>query len=76
MFVGRGRSSGRWLGVRMAAFGAGALLALTGMALGRDWIVGAAGLVLLAGILLGLVARRLDERAVRRGSDGDRPGNG
>ncbi len=71
MFVRRGETTGRWLGARMSAFSLGAVLALLGMALGRDWLVVVAGVVLLAGVLLGLAARRLDQRAAPTPSDDD-----
>ena len=66
MFFRRGVGAGRWLEARIALFAVGALLALVGMGLRNDWVIGTAGVILAAGILLGLVARRADRKAERR----------
>ena len=53
MFFRRGVSrDDRWLQAKLWLFGVGALVALVGMALEIDWLIGAAGVILLAGILL------------------------
>ena len=52
MFFRRGMSAGRWLQAKMWLFSVGALLALIGMSLKNDWVIGAAGVVLLAGFML------------------------
>jgi hypothetical protein len=46
-----------WLQVKLWIFTVGALLALLGMILQNDWLVGAAGVVLGAGVLLRFVGR-------------------
>ena len=66
MFFRRGVSADGWLQVKLWLFGLGALLALIGMALENDWVIGAAGLVLLAG----LAVRFLPDR------DGEDEGGG
>jgi hypothetical protein len=59
MFFRRGVSDtdDRWLQVRLWLFGVGAVLALLGMGLQNDWLIGAAGLVLAGGILLRFTPR-------------------
>lgn len=53
MFFRRGLSDGDgWLNVKLAVFSIGAMLALFGMGFRNNWLMGAAGLVLLAGIAL------------------------
>ena len=52
MFFRRGVSDDGWLQLKLWLFSIGALLALVGMFLENDWVVGAAGVVLLAGFLL------------------------
>lgn len=66
MFFRRGVSDSdeRWLAARMRIFGVGAVLALLGIGLQNDWLVGAAGLVLAGGILL---------RFLPGDGDGDEP---
>lgn len=45
----------------MWIFGVGAVLALLGMGLSNDWVVGAAALILFGGVLLGLLdGRRIE----------------
>lgn len=59
MFVRRDRTgSDRWLFARLAAFGAGAALALTGMALRSELLVNIAIGVLVLGFLLRFLGRR------------------
>lgn len=45
----------------MWIFGVGAVLALLGMGLHNDWLIGAAAVVLASGILLGLLERQRGE---------------
>jgi hypothetical protein len=47
-----------WLQAKLWIFTIGALLALLGMILQSDWLVGAAGVVLGAGVLLRFIGRR------------------
>ncbi|NIP83236.1 MAG: hypothetical protein GWM90_30020 [Gemmatimonadetes bacterium] len=47
-----------FLGPKLWLFGIGALLALVGMALENDWLIGAAALFLAGGILLRLLGGR------------------
>lgn len=54
MFFRRDRSDDDWLQIKMGIFAVGAVLALLGMGLGNDWLVGAAALVLLSGVALRL----------------------
>ncbi|MFW5947835.1 MAG: hypothetical protein ACOCUW_05025 [Gemmatimonadota bacterium] len=59
MFFRRGvAEDDRWLWPKLWLFGVGALLALLGMAFRNDWLVGAAAVCLLAGVLLRFVKRR------------------
>lgn len=58
MFFRRGISNDGWLQVKLWIFSIGAILALLGMGFRNDWIMGAAGLVLLAGVLLRFVDRK------------------
>lgn len=67
MFFRRGISHDEWLQVKLWLFGTGAILALLGMALHNDWLMGLAGLVLAAGILL---------RFLNRDDSGDLPERG
>lgn len=62
MFFRRGvADDDPWLGPKLWIFGIGALLALLGMALENDWLIGAAGVVLAAGIGLRFLRRRSEE---------------
>lgn len=70
MFFRRGVRNDRWLGAKMALFTAGALLAVAGMSLRRDWLIGLAAIVLAAGILLRVIAPRSSDDA----DPVDRPG--
>lgn len=64
MFFRRGvADDDPWLQAKLWIFTAGALLALAGMLLENDWLMGAAGIVLLAGVLLRFVKRPDDETA-------------
>ena len=65
MFFRRGVSDDGWLQVKLWLFSIGALLALVGMFLQNDWVIGGAGLVLLAGFALRF--------ASAPGPDGDSP---
>ena len=59
MFFRRGVSEDdRFLEAKLWIFSAGAILALVGMGLQNDWLIGAAGLLLAAGIALRLWSRR------------------
>lgn len=63
MFFRRGVADNeQWLQAKLWLFSTGALLALLGMLLENDWLIGAAGVVLLAGLLL---------RFFRRPGDGE-----
>lgn len=58
MFFRRGvADDDPWLDVKMWIFGVGAILALLGMGLQSDWLIGAAGIVLAAGVVLRFVRR-------------------
>lgn len=58
MFFRRGvADDDPWLQAKLWLFSIGALLALLGMFLENDWLIGAAGVVLLAGLLLRFVKR-------------------
>ena len=61
MFFRRGVSDDGWLQVKLWLFSIGALLALVGMFLENDWVIGGAGLVLLAGFALRFLPRRVDD---------------
>ncbi|HUG39005.1 MAG TPA: hypothetical protein VMM12_00885 [Longimicrobiales bacterium] len=50
MFFRRDARDDAWLPAKVALFTVGALLAVAGMALGNDWVIGGAALVLAAGI--------------------------
>ncbi|MEJ2503349.1 MAG: hypothetical protein P8177_08560 [Gemmatimonadota bacterium] len=53
MFFRRGVSENdRFLQAKLWIFGAGAIVALIGMGLQNDWLIGIAGLILAAGIAL------------------------
>lgn len=58
------------LAEKIAIFTVGALLALLGMAIGNDWVVGAAALVLVAGIVIRFAPGRApsDDERGRPGS--------
>lgn len=59
MFFRRGgREEDDRLSEKIAIFTVGALLALLGMVLGNDWIVGVAALVLAAGVVIRFASRR------------------
>lgn len=58
MFFRRGVSDDQWLQAKLWIFSVGAILALLGMSLRNDWIIGLAGLVLAAGVLLRFVDRK------------------
>jgi hypothetical protein len=47
-----------WVTEKIWIFTSGALLAMVGMFLDNRWLMGAAGLLLLAGVLLRFVPRR------------------
>lgn len=56
MFFRRGvAEDDPWLQAKLWLFSIGALLALLGMGLENDWLMGAAGVVLLAGLVLRFV---------------------
>lgn len=59
MFFRRGVSDtdDHWLQVKLWLFGIGAVLALLGMGFQNDWLIGAAGLVLAAGVALRFIRR-------------------
>lgn len=58
MFFRRGvADDGRWLQAKLWIFSIGALLALVGMFLENDWVIGGAGLVLATGLLLRFLDR-------------------
>lgn len=57
MFFRRGTSHGQWLQAKIWTFSVGAVVALVGMALQNDWIIGLAALILAAGIALRLLDR-------------------
>ncbi len=57
MFFRRGTSHGPWLQARIWSFTAGALVALVGMVLQNDWIIGLAALILAAGFALRFIDR-------------------
>ncbi|MFP4623344.1 MAG: hypothetical protein ACOC3J_01965 [Gemmatimonadota bacterium] len=68
MFFRRGLSGpDPWLDIKLWIFSIGAILALLGMGFREEWLIGAAAVVLLAGLAL---------RFVRRGDgeNGDRTG--
>lgn len=50
-----------WLQVKLWIFSIGAILALLGMGFHNDWLLGAGGIVLLAGVLLRFVDRKPGE---------------
>lgn len=59
MFFRRGVSDDdQWLQAKLWIFTVGALLALLGMGLRNDWLMGAAGLVLAIGVVLRFVSRK------------------
>ena len=71
MFFRRGvAEDDRWLELKMWLFSIGALLALLGMLLENDWVMGAAGVVLLAGFLLRFAG---GSDAEERGDSDDAP---
>jgi hypothetical protein len=47
-----------WLTAKVVVFTLGAALALVGMATGTDWLVGAAAVVLVAGVALRFASSR------------------
>lgn len=51
----RSRGPDPWLALKMALFVAGALFAMTGVALGRSWLIDVALGLLAAGLLLRLL---------------------
>ena len=61
MFFRRGLRDDGWLEAKIVLFGAGALLAVVGMSLANDWILGAAGLLLAAGVVLRFIPSRGDD---------------
>jgi len=64
MFFRRGVSDDDdpWLQAKLWIFTTGALLALLGMGLRNDWLMGAAGLVLGIGVVLRFVRRNDGKR--------------
>jgi hypothetical protein len=69
MFFRRGVSGDDdpWVTEKIWVFTVGALVAMVGMLLDNNWLMGAAALLLLAGVVL---------RFVPRGRDGDGEGSG
>ena len=62
MFFRRGvADDDPWLRPKLWLFSIGAILALLGMGLENDWLIGAAALVLLAGLLLRFLKPRQDD---------------
>ena len=62
MFFRRGvADDDPWLDVKLWVFSVGALLALLGMGLQKAWLIGVAGIVLGAGVLLRFVRRGTPE---------------
>lgn len=61
MFFRRGLGDDRWLQAKLWIFTIGALLALLGMGLQNNWLMGLAGLVLAGGVLLRFLGRRQRE---------------
>ena len=57
MFFRRGDTYDDRLPAKIASFTVGALLAIVGMILQNDWVVGAAAVVLAAGILIRFAPR-------------------
>lgn len=63
MFFRRGVRADRWLHAKITLFSVGALVAVVGMAMRNDWVIGVAGLILAAGVLLRFVPRRDADQA-------------
>lgn len=73
MFFRRGVSDDDpWLQVKLWLFTIGAMLALLGMGLQNDWLIGAAGIVLAGGLVLRFVGRN-GEGEGGHGRDGEGP---
>jgi hypothetical protein len=71
VFFRRGVSEDdRFLQAKLWIFSTGAILALVGMGLQNDWLIGVAGLILAAGIVLRLVGRRKEDTAAEGDGDG------
>lgn len=70
MFFRRGVRDDGHLPTKIALFTVGALIALVGMALRNDWVIGLAGIVLAAGFLLRFIPGGDD------GSDAEGPDHG
>jgi hypothetical protein len=60
-----------WLQAKLWIFSIGALLALLGMGLENGWLIGAAGIMLAAGLLLRFVKRPGLDSEADRGADPD-----
>ena len=70
---GLGDAPDPWLTAKLWLFGVGALLALLGMTLANDWLIGAAAVALLAGLVLRFVPRGAgDEAGDETGDEADR----
>ena len=73
MRAGGGRRGGaRFLEARVALFLTGAVVWLTGIVLQIELLTGAAIVILLAALVLGLIARRMAERE-REGEETEGP---
>jgi hypothetical protein len=62
-----------WLQAKLWLFTVGALLALAGMLLENQWLIGAAALVLAIGIVLRFIPRTDGERDEVDSTDGPTP---
>lgn len=71
MFFRRGvADDDPWLRAKLWIFSIGALVALAGMLLENDWVIGVAGIILAAGIVLRFVKRPDGEGDGRGATDG------
>lgn len=73
MFFRRGIRDDAWLPAKIALFSVGALIAVVGMLLQSDWVIGIAGLVLAAGILIRFVPRPDGDERDEPGDEPDPP---